>query len=141
MEKIFNNGLILPQSGHEITSKEEMSYDDGAAYVTNDFWSFSIHFSNYEAETFKKVANGWLIVEGIVGSAIVGYFGGVKAGLIVSGLYALCSAAFSHYWNSKNGPNGVVLNINKVAIGAFFLFHAPTAITTAAFLAACLRKA
>ena len=29
MEKVLNNGLILPQSGYEITSKEEMSYEDG----------------------------------------------------------------------------------------------------------------
>ena len=29
MEKILNNGLILPQSGYEITSKEEMSYEEG----------------------------------------------------------------------------------------------------------------
>ena len=60
MEKVLNNGLILPQSGYEITSKEEMSYEDGKGLI-----SVSVYFS-FNTFAISSIA-------GFIGGAIAGF--------------------------------------------------------------------
>ena len=67
MEKVLNNGLILPQSGYEITSKEEMSYEDGKGLI-----SVSVYFS-FNTFAISSIA-------GFIGEGIGGEFAGVALG-------------------------------------------------------------
>lgn len=108
MEQILNNGLILPQSGYEITSKEEMSYEDGGFYfdaVTcsklGQTFSLCVFFCSYtlfdkiKSMGIKKIAS---YVKGIYG-AICSRFSGHAAflGPIVCGIVTLALVAISAY--------------------------------------------
>ena len=60
MEQILKNELILPKSGYEITSKEEMSYEDGKGLI-----SVSVYFS-FNTFAISSIA-------GFIGGAIAGF--------------------------------------------------------------------
>lgn len=93
MEQILNNGLILPQSGYEITSKEEMSYEDGGnlnLYISCTAGGFlsgalcgvlSGFITGFLTVKFAKLssAGGWIGI--LVGAAV-----GMAVGSFVSTL-------------------------------------------------------
>ena len=130
MEQILNNGLILPRSGYEITSKEEMSYENSegncrfSICITYDFIKstivnlggsifgtligFGIKTAVIAIITAKAAEVGTKVgaLTGLLGAAIGGAVGAIAGALISWGISSIIDAC----WKKKTNYTFDLIN-------------------------------